>query len=608
MSRLKIKTSISTVLLSLLLAACEGRDNHQPIITTPKQPTPAPTESQPASPPSVVLDNGHQKMMNQKEVIKNKHKYYFSVEPDLSHLFCNEEFVSDSFAFLTTTKEYIQKAALSESVYQSIDDHNNLLAVLSYVVNYWDAKCKNTFELPEETVTYKSHLSFDLEKNISNNIFSTLLEIDDYKKSLLKVLSAARRGQTPSFMDIKNLHLHQQLQLSRDKNITNQEADDFKSRFNKIIESLDARAYQKSFGQFKVEYEAVIEKILQAKIMVNKDFKFISNKIIDGKSDSFAGTLTDLLLNLSARGKNYYSKRPTVILTSGHASPGFLVGHNDEWFLFGIETTTADESIVYYGDVKKIAELQNTVLVVDAFDYLYLTAIQYYISSPKLSAEKMIRNFAEKYKINNFNNLYKKAQTMNEKNSADLVFAFGVNNNKKGNFQRVIAQFSSNAIGPALTPQKVISNITSQMQRKQLSTIKEKMTDTLNNDFYFLSVIENKVQKNIFMYSSSGFVFTPLLITEIKKGTYSCVDSRGYKYYFKFLPNSISMLNKLQDGKEINFQLINLFEIISPMGSKIPKNSKIVFRVEEHLEVFLIRESSFEASLMGKCQILADER
>lgn len=492
-----------------------------------------------------TTDYGASKVQSQKQILENKHKYSFDNSNELTNYKCSELFLDDSIVFLDLSSSYTKKVIATKKfdrnkTQAAVDDYNTLLEDLSAVVDMWDDSCEDKTELKSEKQTYKSSYKFKVNQSgITNSLVSSLSKVEKYKEVLNRLLGAANKGQTPSLSDLKNIHLYQQVLYSKERAITSSDVLNFEDKMDSILDKLDPSIKNKSFGEFKVAYEKEIEKKLNKVIQYNRAYYSVPSKILKGKSQCLGGTKTDLLLNVKLRGSDFYQKRPVVILSSGHILPGHLVGHADEWHLFGTETTLAGKAAVYYGDIREISSLSETILVVDALDYLFVNGLQYYLSDSRAATKKIIMNFANKYKVENIKNLYSKAMKLYSSSISTTslngdIFSFGSSSQTAGTFSRKKTTLKSKTGNKAISEAKLISSIKSRIRSNKLTSKISNVKSRIDK-FSFLALPVNETSTSVAFEQNSELMTNAISIYSIVSGNYTCqnYDESGvFKFFF----------------------------------------------------------------------------
>lgn len=438
-------------------------------------------------------DMGYSKVVSATAALSDDGTYRFLEQNDHSSLICNEEFVNKAFVYLEVAKSYTQKA-ISKGKYNNeqtkdvVRHYNSLRDDLVSLLEDWSTSCVEVEALVFEDLEYKSGTKLRIREESDNSLISSLEGIADYKESLKRLLGAAKKGQTPSISDIRNVHMYQQTLLSAERPIVQWEKERFEESFVAIANSLPENAHVMEPGKFKASYEAAIEEKLNKKIQYNRAYYSVPSKILKGKTQCLGGTKTDLLLNLEVRGKDYYDLRPVVISSTGHIQPGYIAGHGDEFHLYGVETTAEGEAVVYFGNIKDIytsSVLEEEITVIDAFDYLFFSSIQNYISKPAEAYEKLVARLAGQYGATGFEDALENIKSLSleapgfsrtrksgqaaKKSLAGDIFSFGNSTQKRGTFDRAVFNTSSKLDADFVSAEEILTEIIRKNETKRQS-------------------------------------------------------------------------------------------------------------------------------------------
>lgn len=490
-------------------------------------------------------DLGYGRVVMATAALSDDGTYDFEGNNSNKSLVCNESFVLKAFNYLEVASAYTQKAVAkskfdNEQTRNVVRNYNSLREDLNSTLEDWENKCVSNEKLAQVDLVYEFNLKIRTKKAASNSLIGSLESIPEYKSSLDRLLGAAAKGQTPSLNDIKNAHYYQQTLLSAERPIVQLEKERFERSMNSLVNELPEGAHQMELADFKVAYEEIIEKKLNKKIEYNKAYFSVPSKITRGKSQCLGGTKTDLLLNLEVRGEDYYDNRPVIISAPGHILPGYIAGHGDEFHLYGIETTAEGKAEVYYGNIRYIASLDENILVVDAFDYLFLNAIQHYLDEPNKAYEKLVKRIVKKYGIEKSDEMLHKALSMKSEGGVDSlgseVFSFGVSTQASGTFQRSKFSSKSKTNASFIPAKKVLGDIQKRAAASSIETALESFKRKLARYGYLSlpasgptgGVLGESLQLEIEVVFQEMY---PLMA--VGTGVYNCFDGEElYRMFF----------------------------------------------------------------------------
>ncbi|MBT4793495.1 MAG: hypothetical protein HON90_18120, partial [Halobacteriovoraceae bacterium] len=483
-------------------------------------------------------------------------------------------------------QDYKQRAVKAndydgEKTKEVVSNYNLLLNDLTEIIYKWGnttGSCDEKLVLEHKSIQYNSSLKFVVKENSTGNkLLDSLKDFEDYDLALKRVLSSAEQGLTPNIEDIELIHLYQQALYSKEKKINQKDISKLDQKLSSIIEALGEKVKKLSLPEFKLAYENIIEAQLNKTLKYNKAYFSVPSKVFKGKTQCSGGTKTDLLLNLKLRGADYYQKRPVVIITDGHILPGFLTGHENEWHLFGVETTTSGESLVYLGDIQEISRLMETTLVIDAFDYLYINAIQAYLEEPAAALNKVFYQFAAKYGVRHAEDLLNQAKQLpieakgKSKFKGD-VLAIGKSSQKRGTSPREPLTYKAKDDLASLTPSDVLEQIKSKLTIDKLSSKIAELRKKIK-EYEYLSLPEKKSQTG--MVDPEKLLADALTFNNISRGEYSCeayseegafpLSVKSNKLVFIMPDKSVSTFHSktervfyLNAGKDEQFEIILL--------------------------------------------------
>ena len=485
---------------------------------------------------STKSDYGYGKVVTQETHLNEKYQFQFgdSVSLDDSSK-CDGDLLDDSLIYLDLSQSYYNKVISAgkhknnQKLNLVVKKHNNVIDALNSILGDWEKDCSSTYELKKEKVVHASAYKGKLKDNIpSSSLLNHLEKIESYSKLKSSVLSAFNNGVTPNMKDVLSMHLYQQVVYSKERQIEAHDVEAFRHKLNLIIEKLPANINSMNLGLFKVSYESEIERRLGKAIIYNKAYYSIPSKVSSGKTQCLGGTKTDLVLNILSKGfEEYYNRRPVVILQSGHILPGYLIGHDSEWHLYGIETTASGKGEIYFGNIQELSKLDKKSIVIDAYDYLYLNAIQAYIKNPNKTVRKAIKNFAKKYNIKNIKQLLNEyaVDTFSAQSGKSDIFSFGSSSQERGNFQRKYIKEKSVAGTSYITQEAILKRISDGVSRQSKQTKIESIRNKLNS-FGRLSIPSDGQSggSSIAEINLDG-EFLP--IYSVRPGKYSCYEE-GY--------------------------------------------------------------------------------
>lgn len=484
-------------------------------------------------------DNGLSLVQAQEKVLANQHNYTFSGQEDLNSYKCNEDFLVSSMKYIDLAQSYTKKVFKADKIPSAaqgvVDNHNILIYDMDAVMNIWDDSCedKMTVASIRQARDYSSSLKItQFNSKSSVSLLNTLTLNDEYKNSLTRVIDAAKKGISPNFEDIITMHIHQQTLYSYERRVFQREVDSFRDELEALSNQVGVENIEE-LGAFKVAYEKQIMNNLGInEIKYNRAYFSVPSKVKRGKSQCLGGTKTDLLLNYLVRGEEFYNYRPVVIFSPGHILPGHIVGMNDEFHLYGTETTAAGEAQVYYGNIKNITSLSEDILIADAFDYLYINAIQSYLVNKIDVQKKVFKKFASQYEIANFNDhlnsiLEEKNITMSNSLKGDIM-AFGNSNVTAGDKTRSKYSTSNKSNSNYLSPNQLVSRIASKTDSN--SSIIDRMRSRLSGIDYLTVPVRAEIDDYELEYQYTGPHYVPqvsnsLPLESIVSGNYKCTHN-----------------------------------------------------------------------------------
>lgn len=525
-------------------------------------------------------DSGLSLVQSQEKVLASKHNYSFSGSENLTNYKCDESFLVNSMKYIDLAQSYTKKVFKSKKIpgaaQSVVDNHNTLLFDLDSVLSLWDNTCENKVNAQSvrQQRNYSSAMkitSFNTQSQVS--LLNELVKNEEYKNSLNRVIDAAKKGITPNFEDIMTMHIHQQTLYSYERRILQHEVDSFRDELEALSNQVSIQDIDE-LGAFKVSYENNIMKNLGIdEIKYNRAYFSVPSKVKRGKSQCLGGTKTDLILNYLVRGEEYYNFRPVVIFSPGHILPGHIVGLNGEYHLYGTETTASGEAQVYYGNIKNIASLSEDILVADAFDYLYINAIQSYLGDNLSVQKRVFKKLAKQYDIANFNehlNSILEEKNLSTSNSLKGdIMAFGHSNVSAGDKTRSDFNSSNKSNTNYVDPNQLVSRIANKSSAlDMIAQIRTKL-----NGLDYLSVpIKSEQESYEIEYQYMGPHYVPevtnsLPLEAIATGAYECTHKEdGELSHAHVRHGSIFFEGKDDKGEYVSMEILAMQPQFTEVG------------------------------------------
>lgn len=111
----------------------------------------------------------------------------------------------------------------------------------------------------------------------------------------------------------------------------------------------------------------------------------------------YSGTaLNQLLTRMRLNQDQFVAGNQVVILEPGHVLPGFMSRVQDEWHLFGLETTVKGDGLIYFGPAKG---LTGPIRVVDANDFAVFEIFKDHLSDPPNTVRQALETASKRYDI-----------------------------------------------------------------------------------------------------------------------------------------------------------------------------------------------------------------
>lgn len=203
-------------------------------------------------------------------------------------------------------------------------------------------------------------------------------EIDELLVSSIDEKSLTNELQREIFADLKEgkVDFEKVVNASLKLNLERRHSDfSYEAVLNRI-DKINEKVNTNDAFEFKNNFEQQLEDILGSSIKYSMSNPSVANMLFDKKMQCISGTMTYLVARTKDHNADFIHKDYQVVIhTAGHIQPGIVVqDKNNDWHLYGIETTTEGKSLVYFG----LASDQDPsqVRVLNALDFLLIDVFQ----------------------------------------------------------------------------------------------------------------------------------------------------------------------------------------------------------------------------------------
>ena len=147
---------------------------------------------------------------------------------------------------------------------------------------------------------------------------------------------------------------------------------------------------------FKTGYEKNILDLHSGQPMkYNKTHTSVFSPVFANRMQCYSGTMFFSLLYRRFKKSDYFDSNPVFIYEDGHVLPGYMTKVDNQWHLFGVETTLGGAAKKIYGPTSGL----KGVRVVDAHLALGIEALKNHITNKASVLKTALKRTAELYDI-----------------------------------------------------------------------------------------------------------------------------------------------------------------------------------------------------------------
>ena len=190
------------------------------------------------------------------------------------------------------------------------------------------------------------------------------------------------------------LEIHKQDFLRNQKNSSTAiDKTPLMTYFDPLLDSISNEANP---HDFKVGYEKNLLTLhKQQALKYNRDYTSVFSALFANRMQCYSGTMLFSLIYAKLKKSAYFDSNQVFIYEDGHVLPGYMLKMEDQWYLFGVETTLNGKAKKIYGPTSGL----RGVRVVDAHVALGIEALKDRITNKVFVVKTALEKTAKLYDI-----------------------------------------------------------------------------------------------------------------------------------------------------------------------------------------------------------------
>ncbi len=146
---------------------------------------------------------------------------------------------------------------------------------------------------------------------------------------------------------------------------------------------------------FKMGYENLLALHNQQALKYNRDHTSVFSAIFANRMQCYSGTILFNIIYAKLKKSAYFDSNQVFIYEDGHVLPGYMTKIDNQWHLFGVETTLNGPAKKIYGPTSGLLGVR----VVDAYVALGIEALKNQITNKAFVVKTALEKTAKLYDI-----------------------------------------------------------------------------------------------------------------------------------------------------------------------------------------------------------------